>query len=126
MTDTFERDGKTIERHEHGEIELQIESRDYDCPNCSRGLKMYRPGSKTTCANCFWVVGSQYNDHVLADFDMTVPQARRLLAALGKHWHGTPGSLGSALRQLLPVPSASLAATNRPSPPPADLGADHD
>lgn len=81
---------------------------DWSCPNCGdRGQLMDRPGSKDTCANCFWVVGGRYNDHRLRDFDLTFRQAQRLLHALGEPWHGTPGDLGTRLRGVFDSPMAA-------------------
>lgn len=73
---------------------------DWECPNCGDdGELMYRPGSKDTCANCFWVVGSQNNDYVLPDWPLKYRHGQQLLAERGDNWYGTPGDVGTRLRK---------------------------
>lgn len=70
-----------------------------DCPNC--GAEMEKPpAGKVTCPNCEWVVNGRYQDTELRQFNLTFRQARRLLQLFGYHRPGTPGSAGTALREL--------------------------
>lgn len=90
---------------------IRIFDRDWECPNCGDGGElMFRPGSKNTCATCFWVIGGQYNDHVLADWPLKYRDAQRLLAELGDDWHGTPGTVGTNLRKHFDRPEEAEAA----------------
>lgn len=78
---------------------IRIFDSGWTCPNCGdRGELMFRPGSKNTCATCFWVIGGRYNDLVLEDFPLKYRAGQRLLADLGDQWHGTPGSVENRLR----------------------------
>lgn len=93
---------------------IRIADRDWECPNCgSDGKLMHRPGSKNTCATCFWVQNGRYNDHVLADWPLLHRQGQRLLAANGEPWHGTPGDVGTRLRQIFDTPSEAETAIKR-------------
>jgi len=70
-----------------------------DCPNC--GAEMEKPrGMKVSCPNCEWVVNGQYQDTELRQFNLTFRQACRLLQLFGYNRPGTPGSAGTALREL--------------------------
>lgn len=90
---------------------IKIADSDWDCPHCGdRGMLMWRPGSKNTCATCFWVNGGQYNDYVLSDWPLLYRQGQRLLAAAGEDWYGTPGSVGTALRRLFDRPEEAAMA----------------
>lgn len=78
---------------------IRIADPDWTCPECGpHGQLMHRPGSKNTCATCFWVRDGQYNDHTLADWPLTYRQGQALLAAQGAFWGGTPGDVGTELR----------------------------
>lgn len=78
---------------------IRIADDEWECPNCGdEGKLMHRPGSKLTCATCFWVVGGNYNDHELNDFSFSYRDAQRYLAAIGEPWHGTPGDVGTRMR----------------------------
>lgn len=80
---------------------IKIADSHWDCPNCgNNGMLMHRPGSKNTCANCFWVIGGVNNDYVLNDWPLLYRDAQRLLAAMNETWHGTPGSVGTELYRL--------------------------
>lgn len=71
----------------------------WTCPNCGDdGILMDRAGSKDTCQNCLFVVGGDYNDHELSDYDLTYRQGQRLLFILGWEWSGTPGDVENRLR----------------------------
>lgn len=77
---------------------IRIFDRHWTCPNCGdAGELMFRPGSKNTCATCFWVIGGRYNDHVLEDWPLKYRDAQRLLAELGDDWYGTPGDVANRL-----------------------------
>lgn len=90
---------------------IRIFDSDWTCPNCGdRGELMFRPGSLNTCARCFWVIDGQYNDFVLEDWPLLYRQGQRLLAAEGMTWHGTPGSVGTQLRQLYDKPEEAAKA----------------
>jgi hypothetical protein len=79
---------------------IRIFDRRWECPNCGDdGELMFRPGSKNTCATCFWVLNGTYNDYVFDDWPLKYRHAQRLLAELGDDWHGTPGSVSTRLRQ---------------------------
>ena len=82
------------------ERNIRIADSSWDCPNCGEdGILMHRPGSKNTCATCFFVRNGHYNDHVLRGWPLKYRQAQRLLASMGEAWHGTPGDIGTRLRQ---------------------------
>jgi hypothetical protein len=84
---------------------ISIFKSDWDCPNCGDdGELMYRPGSKSTCAKCFWVVNGSYNDHVLRDWPLTFRDAQKLLADREMDWHGTPGDVANRLHGLFDRP----------------------
>lgn len=90
---------------------IRIFDSDWTCPNCGDdGQLMFRPGSKNTCATCFWVLHGQYNDYVLNDWPLKYRQAQRLLASRGRDWHGTPGSVSTLLRQEFDRPEQAEAA----------------
>lgn len=79
---------------------IRIFDSDWTCPNCGDdGKLMFRPGSKNTCATCFWVINGRYNDHVLDDWPLKYRAAQRILAERGDKWHGTPGSVSTCLRK---------------------------
>lgn len=79
---------------------IRVFDSSWTCPNCGDdGKMMYRPGSLNTCTECFWVVNGQYNDFVLDDWPLKYRQAQQLLAEYGDDWHGTPGSVSTALRK---------------------------
>ena len=79
---------------------IRIFDQDWTCPNCADdGELMFRPGSKNTCATCFWVINGRNNDYVLPDWPLKYRDAQRLLADLGDDWHGTPGTVGTRLRR---------------------------
>lgn len=78
---------------------IRIADEDWECPNCGEhGRLMWRPGSKNTCATCFWVRDGQYNDYVLPDWPLDYREAQQLLAYIGEQWYGTPGDIGTRLR----------------------------
>lgn len=90
---------KTLRRLNRDGQTVEVEDPEWECPNCGDdGALMHRPGSKDTCATCFWVVGGNHNDRTLADFDVTFRQAQRLLYTFDYEWWGTPGDLGTRLR----------------------------
>ena len=90
---------------------IRIFDRHWTCPNCGDdGELMFRPGSMNTCATCFWVIGGQNNEYVLKDWPLKYRDAQRLLADLGDSWHGTPGSVGTALRKHFDRPEEAEAA----------------
>lgn len=90
---------------------IRIFDENWTCPNCGdSGKLMFRPGSKNTCATCFWVIGGEYNGHTLVDWPLKYRQAQRLLAALGDDWHGTPGDVGTRLRKHFDKPEEADAA----------------
>ena len=81
--------------------DIDIDDPDWDCPHCGdNGLLMHRPGSKDTCANCFWVVDGNFNDYELTNFDLTYRQAQRLLNLIEEPWHGSPGNIETRLYAL--------------------------
>ena len=89
---------------------IRIFKSNWECPNCGdEGELMYRPGSKSTCAKCFWVVNGQYNDFVLADWPLKYRDAQHLLAELGDDWYGTPGDIGTRLRKHFDRPEEAAA-----------------
>lgn len=78
---------------------IRIFDRDWTCPNCGPdGELMFRPGSKNTCATCFWVINGRNNDYVLDDWPLKYRHAQRLLAEQGDDWHGSPGDVATRLR----------------------------
>ena len=90
---------------------IRIADSDWECPHCGdNGKLMHRPGSKNTCTTCFWVRNGHYNDHVLRDFPLQYRQAQRLLASMGEKWHGTPGDIGTRLRQFFDRPEEAAQA----------------
>lgn len=90
---------------------IKIAKRNWTCPSCGdEGQLMHRPGSKNTCATCFWVRDGQYNNHVLADWPLLYTQGQRLLAAHGEPWGGTPGDVGTQLRRLFDTTEEATAA----------------
>lgn len=90
---------------------VKLADSEWGCPHCGeRGALMWRPGSKNTCATCFWVNGGQYNDYVLPDWPLLYRQGQRLLAAAGEPWHGTPGDIGTRLRTLFDRPEEAAMA----------------
>jgi len=77
---------------------IRIFDRDWTCPNCGDdGELMFRPGSKNTCATCFWVLNGRNNEYILEDWKLKYRHAQRLLASMGDEWHGTPGSVATRL-----------------------------
>lgn len=79
---------------------IRIFESEWCCPNCDDdGELMFRPGSKNTCATCFWVLNGQYNDYVLDDWNMRYRDAQRLLASRGAEWGGTPGTISTRMRR---------------------------
>lgn len=79
---------------------IRVFDEDWTCPNCGdAGKLMFRPGSKNTCTECFWVVNGQYNDYVLDHWGLKYRHAQALLANRGDDWSGTPGSVATLLRQ---------------------------
>jgi len=90
---------------------IRIFDHHWTCPNCGDdGEMMFRPGSKNTCATCFWVLNGRHNEHVLDDWNLKYRQAQRLLASRGDKWHGTPGSVATRLRQHFDGPHEAVAA----------------
>ncbi|MCL9818368.1 hypothetical protein [Natronocalculus amylovorans] len=78
---------------------IRIFDRHWTCPNCGDdGEMMFRPGSKNTCAMCFWVLNGHKNDYILDDWNLKYRHAQRLLARLDDKWHGTPGTVSTRLR----------------------------
>lgn len=78
---------------------IRIKNSDWDCPDCdNRGELIYRPGSKNTCATCFYVKNGRNNNFVLKDFGIGYREGQRLLAAIGEDWARTPGGVANALR----------------------------
>lgn len=89
---------------------IRVADTHWTCPNCGiDGELMYRPGSKDTCATCFWVIDGQNNDYVLPDWPLKYRQAQRLLAGNGLSWGGTPGNVGTELRKLYDSPEEAAA-----------------
>jgi hypothetical protein len=79
---------------------IRVFDEDWTCPNCGDdGKMMFRPGSKNTCTECFWVLNGRKNDYVLEDWPLKYRHAQQLLAELGDDWHGTPGSVATNLRK---------------------------
>lgn len=96
---------------------IKIADSAWECPICgSNGKLMHRPGSKNTCANCFWVHEGKYNDYVLKDFKILFSDAQRLLADRGENWSGTPGDISNRLRDVFgskqQVQKAHIELTN--------------
>lgn len=90
---------------------LRIFDRDWTCPNCGEvGQLLFRPGSKSTCGTCFWVVDGRYNDHVLEDWPLRYRDAQRLLAARGDDWGGSPGTVATRLRRRFDQPHEAMLA----------------
>lgn len=91
---------------------IRVYKEDWTCPNCGDdGKLMFRPGSKSTCTECFWVVNGQYNDYVLNDWPLKYRDAQRLLAERSSDdWHGTPGSVSTNLRKYFDSPEEAEAA----------------
>jgi hypothetical protein len=84
---------------------IRIFDESWTCPNCGDdGKLMFRPGSKNTCTECFWVLNGRYNDYVLDDWPLKYRHAQALLAERGDNWHGTPGSVSTALRKYFDRP----------------------
>jgi len=80
---------------------IKIADSAWKCPICgSDGKLMHRPGSKNTCANCFWVHEGEYNGYVLKDYKLLFSDAQRLLADRGENWSGTPGDVSNRLRNV--------------------------
>lgn len=89
---------------------IKIADADWDCPDCNDGRLMHRPGSKDTCATCFYVVNGRHNAHRLSDYALTKREAQQLLAEMGEPWHGTPGDIENRLRYLFDSPAAAAQA----------------
>lgn len=90
---------------------IRIFDEDWTCPNCGDdGKLMFRPGSKNTCAECFWVINGRNNDYVLSDWPLKYRQAQQLLAEMGDDWHGTPGTVGTNLRKHFDRPEEAESA----------------
>ncbi|RDZ53093.1 hypothetical protein C5C07_15270 [Haloferax sp. Atlit-4N] len=101
--------GQTVEHVPHSSADyddmdyvddrgVRIFDTNWTCPNCGDvGELMFRPGSKNTCATCFWVIDGPYNDFVLRDWPLKYRDAQRLLASMGEDWHGTPGTVATRL-----------------------------
>ncbi len=93
------------------ERNIKIADADWNCPECGdAGELMHRPGSKNTCATCFWVRNGRHNDLVLDDWPLKYRQAQRLLAAMGDKWHGTPGDVASRLWKHFDRPEEAATA----------------
>lgn len=86
---------------------IKIADADWDCPDCTDGRLMHRPGSKDTCATCFYVVNGEYNAHRLSDYALSKREAQQLLAEMGEAWHGNPGDIENRLRYLFDSPAAA-------------------
>lgn len=103
MSDIDYRPHTSADRHKVDYVDdrgIRILDADWQCPNCGDdGELMFRPGSKNTCARCFWVLNGSKNDLILNDWQLKYRDAQRLLASLGEPWHGTPGSVSNRLRQ---------------------------
>jgi len=69
------------------------------CPNCGTELEK-PPASKVQCPNCEWIINGSHNEQELRDFELTYRQASRVLQLFGYDKPPTPGSAGTALREL--------------------------
>lgn len=72
---------------------------DRECPRCPDGVLVKPRSELPQCPTCRYVENGQYVGHELRDFNLTFRQAKRLLALFGYEWYGTPGDLGTRLRQ---------------------------
>jgi len=117
-----ESDGSEIEYRPHSSADyddmdyvddrgIRVFDEDWTCPNCGDdGKMMFRPGSKNTCTECFWVLNGRNNDYVLDDWPLKYRDAQRLLAELGDDWHGTPGTVSTRLRNHFDSPEEAEQA----------------
>lgn len=69
------------------------------CPNCDQGTLRKPRGAKARCPWCKYVVNGRNNGTEMKDFDISYRQAKRLLDVFGYDPHGTPGDIGTRLRQ---------------------------
>jgi len=90
---------------------IRVFNEDWTCPNCGDdGKMMFRPGSKNTCTECFWVLNGRNNDYVLDDWPLKYRHAQMLLAERGDDWHGTPGTVAANLRKYFDRPEEAEQA----------------